>query len=294
MFLDIFEKGKYNINMNILTELINNNLAANRVIFTIFGREIYWYGFLIGMAMIIAICVGMGYCKLKKYPVDMPVTVAAIILPTGILMARLFSIIFEDGLVFSDFFHFETGGLSIIGAIIGGGLGLLIYILLRRPEHSLAHFDILCVVLILAQAIGRWGNYFNEEVYGEVVEMGSALARFPFAVLVNGVYYEALFFYESCLNLLGFVILSIIFLKVKEDGLATGVYCIYYGVIRSILETRRQSMYVLQLMGVPVSLVMSIMLIVLGIVITSLTINKIIKKKKKGTTYENKGTTNNN
>ena len=69
------------------------------------------------------------------------------------------------------------------------------------------------MVLILAQAIGRLGNYFNQEVYGQVISPDSPFACFPFAVTIDGVFYQALFFYEFVLNVFGFIALSIIFLK---------------------------------------------------------------------------------
>lgn len=256
-------------------------LEPNPVIFVIGNRMVYWYGVIIAIAMAVAVFVAFIYNAKKGLPDGVPLTVAAIVLPCGILMARFFSILFESGLTFSDFFHFTTGGLSIIGGIIGGGVGLGLYILIFRPKRSFAHFDLLVVVLILAQAIGRWGNYCNSEVYGQVVEEGSLLYNFPLSVVVGGVHYEALFFYEFCLDLLGFVLLSVLFFKVDQDGLCSGVYCLYYGTIRSILETRRQNAYILRFQGVPVSLLMSILLILIGLGITIYSIVKLHQKKQR-------------
>ena len=192
----------------------------------------------------------------------------------------MFAILFDADLFIADYFNFETGGMSIIGAIIGGGLGLLGYCLIFRRGQSFKYFDTLAVVLILAQAIGRWGNFFNQEVFGQVIDSSSFFARFPFAVEVDGVFYQALFFYESILNLIAFGILAWIYLKQPKNGYVTGSYLVMYGVIRSCLEMLRQSDYILKFVGLPISLVCSVLMIVLGVAI--LLYIKFYKGKLKG------------
>ena len=253
-------------------------LGVDRVAFSIAGYDIYWYGLIICFAIIVAVVVATVQCKSKGYNTEMPLNIALVILPTGILSARLFSVLFEESLTMSDFFNFRTGGMSIIGAVVGGGLALLLFLLLKREKQIMRYFDVLAVVLILAQAIGRWGNFFNEEVYGQVIEAGTPFAFFPFAVKIDGVLYQALFFYEFLLNLFGFGILSIVFFKSKKAGYATGTYLVYYGVVRTFLETLRQSEYILTYNGLKISQIFSIAMIVLGLIlIVSL---KIIYSKK--------------
>ncbi len=271
--LDIIYFCKYNKNMN-------NFLAVNRVAFSIGGFDVYWYGIVICAAIITAIVVATLFCKKKKYDTDMPLTIALVILPTGILAARLFSVIFEPGLSISDFFNFRTGGLSIIGAIIGGGLGLLIYCLIKKRKNAFELFDTLSVVLLLAMAIGRWGNFFNGEVFGQVIEADSVFARFPFAIEKDGIFYQALFFYESCANVVGFIILSNIFMFSKQTGYTTAVMLMYYGILRTILEPLRQSQYILKIAGLPVSRIMSIAMIVIGFAIFVYAVTKSVKAKK--------------
>lgn len=266
--------------LNLLPSGATSFLAMDRVAFTIFGRDIYWYGIIIASAMIAAIIVALVICKIKKISLDTPITIAAIILPTGILMGRLFSVLLEKDLSIADYFRFETGGMSIIGAIIGGGLGLLLYVLIKKPKRPLVYFDILVTVLFLAQSIGRWGNFVNQEVYGQMIEAGSTFAKFPFAVEINGNFYEALFFYESMLDLLGFIITLVVFLTVKDDGWACGIYGVFYGTIRSVLETRRQSQYVLKIFNMPASLIVSVILIAIGVSILTYKVVKLIKNRK--------------
>jgi phosphatidylglycerol:prolipoprotein diacylglycerol transferase len=262
-------------------------LLVDRVAFTVAGFDVYWYGVIICAAIITAVLVATGLCKARKYDTEMPLNIALVILPAGILAARLFAILFDSSMKLSDFFNFRTGGMSIIGAVIGGGLALLIYLLIKKEKNMLLYFDTLCVVLILAQAIGRWGNYFNEEVYGQVIEASSWMARFPFAVKIDGVFYQALFFYEFVLNLIGFMILSAVFTTEKTAGHVTGLYLVYYGAIRAFLEPLRQETYILKYAGLPVSQICSYAMIALGVIILIYVFVK--KKKSKEVKHEQKG-----
>lgn len=242
-----------------------NSLCISRVAFSINGTDIYWYGIIMCLAIVAAIVVAMLLCKKKNINSEIPLNIALVIVPFGILGARLFACLFDASLSLANFFNFRTGGMSIMGAIIGGGLALLVYCLIKKDKKPFIYFDILCSVLILAQAIGRWGNFFNQELYGAVIEEGSLFAHFPFAVLIDGVHYQALFFYEFVANLIGFVILAIMFIKQKEYGYVTAAYLFIYGAVRTILEPLRQQEYILMLGSVQVSRLFSILMIVAGV-----------------------------
>ena len=83
-------------------------LAVNRVAFSIGGTEIYWYGIIMCVAILVAIGMATMFCKVRKYDTEMPINIALIVVPVGILCARLFSVLFEEGLSISDFFNFRT------------------------------------------------------------------------------------------------------------------------------------------------------------------------------------------
>ena len=256
-------------------------LNVDRVAFTIKGFDIYWYGLIICLAIIVAILVASAYSKKKGYGSDMPMNIALVVLPTGVLGARLFSVLFEESLDFSEFFNFRTGGLSIIGGIICGALGLLFYCLvIKRDKEIFKYFDVLVVALILAQAIGRWGNYFNEEVYGFEVPSNLWFSIFPFVVKIGGSSYIALFFIESICNLIGFGLLSNVYFNQVSNGYATSLYLIYYGVIRTILEPLRNPAYILMWNSIRVSRVMSGLMIVVGLIIYISVSIRITTKKK--------------
>ncbi len=260
---------------------MNNFLAVNRVAFSIGSFAVYWYGIIICAAIAIAISLACLLAKKRGYLADMPLTIAIIVLPAGILVGRLFAVLFDSGLSITDYFNFRTGGMSIIGAIIGGGLGLLIYLFIKKEPDKLKYFDTLVVVLILAQAIGRWGNFFNEEIYGALIDSSSFFARFPFAVKINGNYYQALFFYESVLNFIGFIFLCQIYLGIKKSGYSSGFYLIYCGIVRTVLESFRNEQYILRMFGLPISQICSGIMIAAGLAIFIYTLVKSKKEKRR-------------
>jgi phosphatidylglycerol:prolipoprotein diacylglycerol transferase len=98
----------------------------------------------------------------------------------------------------------------------------------------------------LAQAIGRWGNYFNQEVYGREVTNPS-LQFFPFSVLIeaDGKWHYAFFLYEGVLNAIWFAVLFTIAWKLvkKPNGFITGLFCLFYGIIRAVMEPLRDTQF---------------------------------------------------
>lgn len=260
-------------------------VAVDRVAFTVGNTDVYWYGIIMCLAILVAIVLAISFCKIKKYDTEIPINIALVVVPIGILSARFFSVLFEDGLTFADYFNFRTGGMSIIGAVIGGAIGLTVYVFIKKPENKWVYFDTLVVVLILAQAIGRWGNFFNGEVYGQEIASTSQFARFPFAVKIDGTYYQALFLYESVFDLLGFFILSILYLCSSKKGLPTAVYLIYYGTIRTVLEQLRQEEYILKLGNIAISRLFSIFMIAIGLVLFVII---LIQSRKQGVANEKK------
>ena len=128
-------------------------------------------------------------------------------------------------------------GLGIFGAIIGGALGLIIYTRWKKLG-TLRWLDIFAPGLILAQAIGRWGNFFNQELYGYPTDLPWGLYIDPahrLAGYESFSHFHPLFLYESLWNLLGFVGLMEVGRKLSSllrDGDIFLLYVIYYGVGR--------------------------------------------------------------
>lgn len=265
------------------------NLLVDRVAFSIFGQDIYFYGLIITAAIVIDFFVLMLLVRKFDYDKDLPFDlVLAVVLP-GIVGARLFSIIFEEGASISDFFAFRDGGMSIVGALIGGAVGIALYALIKKQNFFMIS-DVLVPLVIFAQSIGRWGNYFNSEVYGQLITNPKHM-WFPFAVEVGGDWYQALFFYESVLNLIGAGLLIFLLIKFRnKKGLTTGAYLLYYGVVRFILEGFRQEKYILRLGVLPISKLLSLVMVFVGVgmIIYAIWGSKILKRNKEEFVNEKK------
>lgn len=254
-----------------------NLYLVDRVAFTLFGLDVYWYGIIITSAILLDFILLNILCRKYNYDKDMPFDLILSAVFLGIVGARLFSVIFEDDLNITDFFDFRNGGMSIIGALIGGVAGVGVYCLIKKVNFFMVA-DVLAPLVLLAQSIGRWGNYFNGEVYGKVVE-NEALRWFPYAVNIAGEWHHALFFYECVLNILGFVLLFCLFSKFRKNyGITTASYLIYYGAIRFLLEPLRDNEFILRLGTIPISQVMSGIMVASGIAIL---IAIIVKNKKR-------------
>lgn len=259
-------------------------LTAEQPGFDVFGFRITWYAFVIVIGMILAFLVITLLFKRRNMSGDLMLTYFCICLPIALVTTRLFYCI-TDGMPISEWLSFESirrGGLSIIGGILGGLFSVL-GVSYFKKINFLRVGDCIVVGLILAQAIGRWGNFFNQEVYGGLVE-NEALHFFPISVYIDAKaeWHYAFFFYESMSNL---IIAALMFWNAwknpyKPNGVNTAIYFMGYGLVRSIMEPLRDSTYILQGGGVPWSLVFSILLFLFGtaLLVTVLVINK----KKEG------------
>lgn len=239
-----------------------------------------WYGFLIGSGMVICIIIAYFLSVKRGYYSDLVFDIVIICIPLAIVGARLYYVIFDaiDGgeWTFKKILGLEGGGLAglaIYGGLIGAVLGGAIVAALqrRRKEGQRVTFvqmaDLAFTVIILGQAIGRWGNFANGEAYGTEVT-NPALQWFPFAVNINGVYHLATFFYESIWNLIGFFLLLWLYHGRRKsfDGFVLSVYCIWYGLGRFFIEGLRTDSLWLIPQVVRVSQLVSALIFVFGIV----------------------------
>lgn len=240
------------------------NLLLNSQGFSLFGFNVSYYGLIMALAMVFGVICAYFLCKIKKYDLSMPIDLALFALPCAIVGARLYYCIFNGVSSFWEIFEVWKGGMAIYGGVIGGFLGVLWCC--RLKKYSLARAcDIAAPCLIIGQSIGRIGCYFAGCCYG-VETLNPALQVFPLSVLINGHWHLATFFYEAFLNLIGFVVLVLIFSKTQKKGITTSWYLIIYGVIRFILEQFRDPAELLTIgnTGLRVSQVLSLVLIILG------------------------------
>ena len=203
---------------------------------------IHWYGILIALAVIAAIGIAIIEAKRRGQHAEQVFNLALVVIPLGAIGARLYHVI-DEWQFYSQNPALIIGGqgLGIFGAIIGGAIGLIVYTKWRKL-NTLRWLDITAPGLLLAQAIGRWGNFFNQELYGYPTDLPWAIYTDPNHRLPN---YEAfshfhpLFLYEFLWNLLGFSILMILGRRFQNrlmDGDIFLLYVIYYSVGRFFLE----------------------------------------------------------
>lgn len=223
-----------------------------------------------------------------------------IVMFTGIIGARIYYVLFSPAQFIADpisIFKIWEGGIAIYGAIIAGSIAS-IFFAKKRGIRIPVLADIIFPVLMLAQSIGRWGNFVNVEAYGgpvpgaNLAEQTAFLKQFfiPDFILdkmvINGVLHHPTFLYESLWNIVGFLLIYLVIRNFKKLylGLLTCSYFIWYGIGRFMIEgMRTDSLYIGGgTSGIRVSQVVSIILIVAGVA----GVTYILKRKKDATLYK--------
>lgn len=257
--------------------------------FYIFGVHVAWYGVLIAFGMLVAVVLCSHLAKKRGLKADDIMLVALYALPLAIIGARVYYIAFSGrSWTFLEAIQIWQGGMAIYGGVIGGALGVLIYCLIHK-KNFLNFADVIAPGLILAQSIGRFGNFINQEAYGWAVSDPN-LFGFPFSVYIEHCteagcecagsgWHLATFFFESYLNLIGFAILLFILLYSKKRGTVMAGYFVWYGAVRAFVETFRTDALFIGNTTLRVSQLLSIILVFVGLVI--LFFNYIYPKIKK-------------
>lgn len=257
-----------------------------RVAFYLFdknGIAIHWYGIIIAFALILGVILGIREAKRRGYRSDMVLDLMLLAIPICIVCARLYYVIFTWDTYANDFskvFAVWEGGLAIYGAVIGAVLAAVIFYKWRKvPIGEI--LDIAAPSLILGQAIGRWGNFVNQEAFGNLVT-DPAYQWFPYSVYIDrlGEWHQATFFYESMWNLLTFAILMILRKRIKVRGGVFALYMILYGIGRFYIESLRTDS--LMAGDIRVSQWLSAILVVFGIAFLII----MSRKKKEYAAYD--------
>lgn len=235
--------------------------------------QIYWYSIFIFIGMLVASIIIFKEAKKRQIDEKFLINLIFNAVIIGIIGARLYYVIFNASYYISnpiEIFKIWNGGLAIHGGIIAGLL-VIIYYCKKHGVNVWKILDIVVVGLIIAQAIGRWGNFFNGEAYGPITSKSDlkALGIPEFIIqgmYILGEYHHPTFFYESVWCLIGFVIMLIIRKNLKlKVGQLTSFYLIWYGVIRFIIESMRTDS--LMLGPIKVAQLVSVMFIISGLVI---------------------------
>ena len=174
---------------------------------------------------------------LKK---DTAVDLALWAVPAALIGARLYYVAFQWDMYRDSpvsILYVWRGGLAIYGGVIGGLIGGGAYCLRKKTPFAVLA-DLVAPALILGQAVGRWGNYFNGEAYGYEIK-NAAWQFFPAGVQVGGAWHMATFFYESLWDFLGFLLLWHMREKVTARGNLFLLYLCWYGLGRAVIEGLR-------------------------------------------------------
>lgn len=255
--------------MNVLLSVIDP------VAISIGPIKIYWYGIIIALAMLIGISLATKEAQKLGLEEDTMVDMALWAIPIGFIGARLYYVLFKWDYYIqnpSEIIAIWNGGIAIYGGLIAGGLA--VYWFARRKKMTLTLLlDILAPSVLLAQSIGRWGNFINQEAHGGAVSRQFLetlyLPEFIIEQMnINGTYYHPTFLYESLWSLLGFILLIILrnqkgLLRRGEVALS---YVIWYSFGRFFIEgMRTDSLWIGDIMRV--SQMLSLVLFISAIIL---------------------------
>lgn len=245
----------------------------NPEIISFLGISIRWYSVLILLGIIIGIFLAEKEAKKFNFPKDFIFDFAFWCIIVGILGARAYYVLFNFSYYKNDFFEIFrvwNGGLAIHGGLIAGFITALVYCRIKK-QKLFKVTDIAVVSVILAQAIGRWGNFFNGEAHGPITTLENLQAlHLPSFVIkgmyIDGVYYQPTFLYESLWCILGFILLLFIrkMFKHLKTGQLTCFYLVWYGIGRYFIESLRTDS--LMLGGLKAAQLVSISCIFVGII----------------------------
>ena len=245
------------------------------------GFEIAYYGIVIACAMVLGLCLAMWVAKKTKQDPDLYFDVALYAIPIALVGARLYYVIFswdqyKDNLI--HILYIREGGLAIYGGVIAAVITFYVYVKIKKENFWLM-VDTGCVGLVLGQIIGRWGNFFNREVFGGYTDSLFAMQLPLNAVRASDVTQEMMdhlqtidgvsyiqvhptFLYESLWNV-GVLLILLFFTKRKKfDGEIFLMYLAGYGIGRFWIEGVRTDQLLIPGIGLPVSQVLSAILAV--------------------------------
>lgn len=227
--MNYIEFPKLGIHLDINPSAVSNLFGTN--------ISIHWYGIIIATAIMVALWLAMRQSKKFNIKEDDLIDMFLVALPVSIIFARLFFVVFTWNNYKNDLlgiFRIWEGGLAIYGAIIGALLS--VYFFSRKKKIDMLDLcDFACVYLPLAQSIGRWGNFANQELYGTVTTLpwgmtGSIIGDDPV---------HPTFLYESMLNLIVFAVLLKLRKNKKVKGSVLAVYLMLYSLVRFMMEFLR-------------------------------------------------------
>lgn len=234
----------------------------NRIAFSIGSIEVNWYGLIIACGMVLAVLYGMRHAKIERVKTDDVVDLALAVIIFGVIGARLYYVVMElnhyivtGGTFWQNvvdtlygMIAIWNGGLAIYGGIIGGFIAGFVVARRKRIRFPVIA-DIAGPSVIVGQIVGRWGNFVNVEAYGRETtlpwRMGIHVSYDGGDSFIREMFVHPTFLYESLWNLIGLVIITLLYKKKKFHGQMFLVYITWYGFGRMLIEgLRTDSLYV--------------------------------------------------
>ena len=251
----------------------------NRYIFTIGNFKVEWYSVLILIGAMIGITMILKEGKRYKYSTDFTFNLCFWAILAGIDGARIYYVLFNLKLYnsFWEIFKIWEGGLAIHGGLIVGLIVVLLYCH-KYNIRAIRMLDFIAPALLLAQGIGRWGNFFNSEAHGAATTLAHLESlHIPKFIIdgmnINGIYYTPTFLYESIWCFLGLILILIIRrIKITKIGQPFAFYLMWYGAGRFFIERMRTDS--LMLGGFKIAQIVSILMVIVGFLIIMITSRK--------------------
>ena len=235
--------------------------------------QIKWYSLFIFIAMLVASILIYREARRKKIDDDTLFNMLFYGIIIGILGARFYYVLFNLNYYLKyplEILMIWNGGLAIHGGLLAGLL-FMAYYSKKHKINILGILDILVVGVIIAQSIGRWGNFFNQEAYGGIISLSTLKSMHLPQFIIDGMYIDGAyrtptFLYESFSSLLCFIVL-ILLRKTKKiyTGQLTGIYLSWYGIERFFIEGLRTDS--LMLGNIRIAQLVSLLFLLSGIIL---------------------------
>lgn len=257
--------------MNNFVSIFGLELNISSVAFHIGNKPIYWYGIIIALGLLSGYLISSAIAERNDLTKDNILDIILCGAPAAIVFARLYYVAFS----FSDYkdnlweiFAIWNGGIAIYGAIIGAALAAYIYAKVKKISWKNV-FDASIIGVILGQAIGRWGNFFNKEAYGSETTLPWKMGLYEKGELI---FVHPTFLYESLWNFIGLFVLLYINKHQKFKGQTFYSYLVWYGIGRFFIEgLRTDSLY---LGAFRVSQVLALVTAIIGIILIIINVRK--------------------
>lgn len=225
-------------------------LYINPIAFNLFSKSIYWYGIIIAFTILVAYSLAEREARKRGLAKDTMLDILLWSIPIAFVCARIYYVVFRWDYYSTnpnEIIAIWDGGIAIYGGLLGGLLVLYIYSKIKRIK-LIKILDIVAPSLLAGQMIGRWGNFFNHEAYGNIVDKSFLInLHIPNFIIENmkidGAYRQPTFLYESLWCTLALIFLLLIRNKLYQSEVFA-VYLLLYGIERFIVEgMRTDSLY---------------------------------------------------